>query len=133
MSSKPAWLIERIIKPKMRKVTVNCILNSTCDFSETRAQTKIFNIMRTKPTFGGTMVLYTLGTCKLARVVDKAVFEINRLPMSITNIKREFSTWVNSIGGGEVTEPFFDFIQLMGEAKSKQVLNLLQSSFSGFN
>jgi hypothetical protein len=41
--------------------------------------------------------------------------------MSINSIKRDISSWVNSIGQGEVTEPFFDFIQSMGEAKAKQV------------
>lgn len=40
--------------------------------------------------------------------------------MSINSIKRDISSWVNSIGQGEVTEPFFDFIQSMGEAKAKQ-------------
>lgn len=59
-------------------------------------------------------------TCGPSRGIDKRL-QKTAFPMSITNIKREFSTWVNSIGGGEVTEPFFDFIQLMGEAKAKQV------------
>jgi len=39
---------------------------------------------------------------------------------SIDSVKRDLTTWVNSLGAGSVSKPFFEMVKAVGDAKSKQ-------------
>ena len=47
---------------------------------------------------------------------------------ALVNLKRDFSSWMTSIGAGKVSKSFFEFVKSIGEAKSKQVFLLVRQN-----
>jgi hypothetical protein len=40
--------------------------------------------------------------------------------MSLQQLRQELSSWLASLGAGEISRDFFEFIKNIGEARSKQ-------------
>ena len=43
----------------------------------------------------------------------------------VAQVKNEISSWLTSLGAGEVSREFFELIKAIGEARSKQVPHLV--------
>jgi hypothetical protein len=69
---------------------------------------------------------FSFGEAKFSFPKDLRAHET--MAAAISNLKEELTSWITSLGAGQVSAEFFELIKGIGEAKSKQVRFQSQSA-----